>query len=70
MGAFVDLQRFINDHRTCGTDPVAVDTPEPPTREGYRLRALCTCGAVLDRWVSPADARHDFIFTTLLSSLN
>jgi hypothetical protein len=70
MGAFVDLKRFIDDHRPCGTDTVAVDTPEPPTRQGYRLRAICRCGAVLDRWVSPADARHDFIFTTLLSSLN
>jgi hypothetical protein len=69
MGTYSRLLEFVQEHRPCGTDTVAV-SPERPTREGYRLIASCTCGARFDKWVTPLDARADLVFTTILASRN
>ncbi len=67
-GVFNDLQVFVHEHhRNCGT--VAVTT-RPPTRQGYALEARCSCGERFERWVTPAAARHDLIFSVLLASRN
>ena len=41
-----------------------------PSVDGYLIHVACPCGAVLDRWVTPEDARHDLVHTTLLSGRN
>ena len=63
MGIYEDIQKFIEDHRPCGE---VTGRTQPPTVKGYRVCMTCTCGDVLDRWVTPEAARHDLIYSSLL----
>jgi hypothetical protein len=67
IGIFRDLQDFAATHRGCGT---VIGHAEPPTRWGYRVWARCTCGELLERYVTPEAARLDLIFSTLMASPN
>ena len=53
MGVYSELRRFTIAHRGCGE---LHGDAGPLTPEGYRLWARCSCGARLERWVTPADA--------------
>jgi hypothetical protein len=66
-GVFADVQRFIDDHAACG--PVT-RIAHPPTASGYRIKVMCACGEVFDRWVTPEAARHDLIHSNLLACSN
>jgi len=64
MGIFEETQNFIEDHRPCGE---IIGGLHPLTVEGYRVRMVCACcGDVFDRWVTPEDAGHDLIYSSLL----
>jgi len=63
MGIFEDIQKFIDDHRPCGE---VSGRAHPPTANGYRVWMACSCGDVLDRFVTPEAARHDLIYSSLL----
>jgi hypothetical protein len=63
MGIFEDIQKFIDEHRPCGE---VTGRANPPTVKGYRVWMECSCGDVLDRFVTPEAARHDLIFSSLL----
>jgi hypothetical protein len=52
MGVYSELRRFTIAHRVWR----AGRRRGPITPEGYRLWAHCSCGARLERWVTPADA--------------
>ena len=67
MGIFPEVQRFLEEHRDCGE---ATKEAGRPSVDGYRIHVACPCGAVLDRWVTPADARHDLVHTNLLAGRN
>ncbi|HYE94243.1 MAG TPA: hypothetical protein VEA38_24630 [Terriglobales bacterium] len=41
-----------------------------PSADGYRIHVACPCGALLDRWVTPEDARHDLVHSNLLAGRN
>ena len=71
MGVYRALLSFVDDHRCCGADAVAVGALTKPCSAGYRLGARCvTCGSLFSRWVSAEDAREDLIFTDLLPRPN
>jgi hypothetical protein len=53
-----DLEPFVHDHRPHGT--LTRDATEP-VRNGYLLTVACSCGIVLERWVTPLDAEIDLI---------
>ena len=63
MGIFEEIQKFVEDHRPCGE---VTGRAQPPTVDGYRVRMVCTCGDMYDRWVTPEAARRDLIFSSLL----
>lgn len=67
MGIFGDVQRFLAEHRGCGE---VTKEAGRPSADGYQIHVACPCGAVLDRWVTPAAARHDLVHTNLLASRN
>ena len=67
MGIYPELQRFLEVHRDCGE---VTKEAGRPSVDGYLIHVACPCGAVLDRWVTPEDARHDLVHTTLLSGRN
>ncbi len=67
MGIFPEVQKFLETHRDCGEPTKELG---PPSADGYQLHVACPCGAVLDHWVTPADARHDLVHTSLLSGRN
>lgn len=67
MGVFEDVQKFLKAHRACGE---VTGGAQPPTREGYRLRLTCPCGAEFDRYVTPEVARYDLIHSSLLAIPN
>jgi hypothetical protein len=71
MGVYRALLSFVDDHRCCGADAVAVGALTPPEAAGYRLGAKCVlCGELFSTWVSAEDAREDLIFTDLLTRPN
>ena len=67
MGIFPEVQRFLAAHEKCGE---VTKEAGRPSVDGYRIHVACPCGAVLDRWVTPADARHDLVHTSLLAGRN
>ena len=67
MGVFDDIQKFIAAHRPCGE---VTGRAHPPTSNGYRIWVVCTCGDILDRWVTPEAARYDLIHSNLLALPN
>ena len=66
-GVYFGLRTFVLEHRGCGELHGDADSPTP---EGYRLWARCSCGAQLERWVSPADAERDLLRSALLAFEN
>lgn len=66
-GVFNEVQSFIQAHEECG-EPEKLTGPV--TAGGYTLHVICPCGDRLDRRVTPADARHDFVHTSILTSRN
>jgi hypothetical protein len=66
-GVFDDIQRFIEAHRPCGE---VTGRAHPPTSKGYRVWVVCSCGDILDRFVTPEAARHDLIYSNLLALPN
>ncbi len=66
-GVYAELRGFALAHRACGELRGDAD---PLTREGYRLWARCSCGARLERWVTPADAEADLLRSALLAFEN
>jgi hypothetical protein len=68
MGIFSEVQRFLAAHEQCGGE--VTKEAGRPSADGYRIHVACPCGAVLDRWVTPADARHDLVHTNLLAGKN
>ena len=67
VGIYPELQRFLEVHRDCGEVTKEMGRPSV---DGYLIHVACPCGAVLDRWVTPEDARHDLVHTTILSGRN
>jgi len=66
-GVHAELRGFALAHRDCGELRGDAD---PVTPAGYRLSASCSCGARLERWVTPADAEADLLRSTLLAFEN
>jgi hypothetical protein len=67
MGIYPEVQHFLEVHRSCGE---VTKEAGRPTADGYRIYVACACGAVLDRWVTPEDARHDLVHSSLLAGRN
>lgn len=67
MGIYPEILRFLETHRDCGE---VTKEAGRPRADGYQIHVACPCGAVLDRWVTPEDARHDLVHTSLLSAPN
>ena len=67
MGIYPEVQHFLEVHRACGE---VTKEAGRPTADGYRIYVACACGAVLDRWVTPEDARHDLVHSSLLAGRN
>ena len=63
-GAYSEIRGFALAHRSCGELSGNADELTPA---GYRLWARCSCGARLDRWVTPADAEADLLRSALLA---
>jgi hypothetical protein len=68
MGIFPEVQRFLAAHEECCGE--VTKEAGRPSVDGYRIHVACPCGAVLDRWVTPADARHDLVHSSLLAGRN
>ncbi len=66
-GVWNDVQEFLTAHELCGK---AEKMTTGLTVKGYNLYVTCPCGDRLTRRVTPADARHDLIHTSLLASRN
>jgi hypothetical protein len=49
---------------------VWIGDADPLTPDGHRLEARCSCGARLERWVTPADAEADLLRSALLAFEN
>jgi len=64
VGIFPEIQRFLAEHRDCGEPTKEAGRP---SADGYRIHVACPCGALLDRWVTPEDARYDLVHTSLLA---
>jgi hypothetical protein len=67
VGAYAELRSFALAHRSC--DELHGDA-DPLTSHGYRLWATCSCGARLERWVTPGDAEADLLRSALLAFEN
>jgi hypothetical protein len=67
MGVFGEVQQFLKEHQDCGE---VTKEAGRPSSDGYQIHVACPCGAVLDRWVTPAAARHDLVHTNLLACRN
>jgi hypothetical protein len=65
MGIYPEVLRFLRAHRDCGE---VTKKAGRPTADGYRIYVACPCGAILDRWVTPAAARHDLVHSALLAA--
>jgi hypothetical protein len=63
-GVYAELRGFVLAHRTCGQ---LRGDAEAPTSAGYRVWVTCSCGARLERWVTPADAEADLLRSALLA---
>jgi hypothetical protein len=61
-GVYSELSDFALTHRECGELRGDAD---PLTPDGYRLWARFSCGARLERWVTPADAEADLLRSAL-----
>jgi hypothetical protein len=48
-----ELEDFVQSHR--GHGELTAD-PGPARQNGYRLSVGCRCGAIFERWITPADA--------------
>jgi len=66
-GIYSELRGFALAHRGCGE---LRGDAEPLAPEGYRLWALCSCGARHERWVTPSDAEADLLRSALLAFEN
>ena len=66
-GVYEELRGFALAHRACGELRGDAD---PVERDGYRVWATCSCGARLERWVTPAEAEEDLLHSTLLAFEN
>jgi len=66
-GVYTELHGFVLAHRDCGELRGDADPLRP---EGYRLWAQCSCGARLERWVTPVDAEADLLHSALLAFEN
>ena len=66
-GVYTELREFASAYRSCGDLVGDVGPLEP---DGYSLRATCSCGASLERWVTPADAEEDLLRSALLAFEN
>jgi hypothetical protein len=66
-GVYLELRDFALAHRSCGD---LFGDVGPLERDGYRLSAACSCGARLERWVTPADAEADLLRSALLAFEN
>ena len=58
MNLFADLEEFGREHRPHG--PLTANATEPAWN-GYQLTVECSCGVVLERWVTPGEADRDLI---------
>ena len=67
MSVYNQVRDFAIAHRACGE---LRGNADPLTPDGYRLWARCLCGARLERWVSPADADEDLLWSALLAFEN
>ena len=54
---FADLEEFVHDNRPHGS---LADATEPACN-GYLLTVACSCGVVLERWVTLEDAAVDLL---------
>lgn len=63
-GVYLELRDFAQAYRICGDLFGDVGLLEG---DGYRLSAACSCGARLERWVTPADAEADLLRSALLA---
>lgn len=61
-GIYVDLTRFVEQHRRCGK---LTGDADAVTTEGYRLWLSCARGARFERWVTVGDADADLIGSDL-----
>lgn len=54
MSDFGDIERFARSHAACGGI-----TPNATTQTGggYLLTLTCACGAAMDRWITPEEAK-------------
>lgn len=61
-GIFEEPSLFVSVHGACGG---LTGDAEPPTRAGYRLWIVCSCGAGFKRVVTPERAGYDLVHSTL-----
>ena len=62
-----DLADFVTEHRACGMMTAeAGDVSE----NGYLLSVACPCGVTFWRWITPAQAAADLIWSRLLLAQN
>jgi hypothetical protein len=64
---FESLELFVAAHRPCGE--LTSDVGEL-TDTSYHVRVLCWCGAVFERWVTPAMADRDLLRSSLVAFPN
>jgi hypothetical protein len=58
MSLLTDLEDFVHDHRPHGS--LTADATEPAWNS-YLLTVACSCGVVVERWVTPEDADADLV---------
>ena len=60
MSDFSDIERFARSHAACGGI-----TPNATTQldGGYLLTLTCSCGASMDRWITPEEAEVPLSFS-------
>jgi hypothetical protein len=59
MGVYAEVREFVQAHRPCA-GPRQTNAG-PSTVSGYRLVAVCGCGAEFKRWVTQDDADEDLL---------
>lgn len=64
MAPVDELAVFVERHRLHGT---LTGDATPPTSRGYRVWVACSCGARLERWVTPEDAARELLKVALAS---
>jgi hypothetical protein len=65
---FLELQRFIEAHRPCGT--LAIHAPDCGSALGFPIVLDCGCGDLLVRWVTVQAAFQDVIDSAWPSTAN